>query len=84
MYNMYVLFDTQGNQKTKAYSCEKVTYVVQNQIFFSNFFNVITGSHTAYFSKCIVIKDSIASVTVVITVVSFVQLPLDQLAPWTN
>ena len=79
MYNIYVLFDTQGRQKQKHTVVKKL--LMSCKIRFSSLIlNVISGSHTAYFSKCVVIKDSIAAVTVVITDASLVQLPLDQLA----
>ena len=72
MYNMYVLFDTQGRQKQKHSVVRKlVTYLCgAKSDFLLYFFNVISGSHTAYFSECVVIKHSIASFTVVITVVT--------------
>ena len=79
MYIMYVLFDAQGKQKPKSYSCKKVTYVV-----YLYFFNVTSGNNAVYISKCVAIKDSIAPVTVAITVVSLELWPLDRLAPRTN
>ena len=69
MYNMHVLCDTQGRQKQKYIVARKLLMWCKIR-FSSLYFNVISSSHTAYFSKCVVIEDSIASVTDAITVVS--------------
>ena len=82
MYIMYVLFDAHGKQKPKSYSCKKV--LMQLMWCISIFFNVTSGNNAVYFSKCVAIKDSIAPVTVAITVVSLELWPLDRLAPRTN
>ena len=84
MYNMYVLFDSQGRQKTKNIQLGESYLCGAKSDFLLYSFNVISSSHTAYFSSCGVIKDSIASVTGAITLVSLEKMPLDQLAPWTN
>ena len=44
----------------------------------------ISDRHRVLFSKFDVIKDSIAAYKVVITFLSKEELPLTQLAPWTN